>query len=221
MCVCKVLWKCLRYQNHITGDELFDILRKEESSYLVALMPALEIISSPVIFLQLWGLLSVWYNPGPWFLLLSYCFPVYLVYWCCFYVSTLVLLSNSLHASLVFYWRKLYIISVIFVSVNAGAVLKGTNVSGVYGCHSGNNSVNFEHLCYREVVSRGSSFMDIMAITYCEENAIPGWYYLIIIIYSFLMLTRAYPENLSLCSCDFWSAGAWKYFESFMWRSSW
>ncbi|KAF5206986.1 Uridylate kinase [Thalictrum thalictroides] len=58
--------------------------------------------------------------------------------------------------------------------VNADAVLKGTNVEGVYDCHSRNsNNVTFEHISFRELVSRGVTSMDMMAITFCEENGIP------------------------------------------------
>lgn len=60
-------------------------------------------------------------------------------------------------------------------SVNAEAVLKGTNFNGIYECHSGSNSVTVDHTCYREVVSRGITSVDVMALTYCEENGIPGW----------------------------------------------
>ncbi|KAG5557120.1 hypothetical protein RHGRI_007401 [Rhododendron griersonianum] len=45
--------------------------------------------------------------------------------------------------------------------INADAVLKGTNVSGIY-----------DHISFREVVSRGVTSMDVMAIQYCEENGI-------------------------------------------------
>ncbi|KAH7537014.1 hypothetical protein FEM48_Zijuj03G0047100 [Ziziphus jujuba var. spinosa] len=57
--------------------------------------------------------------------------------------------------------------------LNADVVLKGTNISGVYGCHSGNNSVTADHISYGEFVSRGITSMDSMAVTYCEENGIP------------------------------------------------
>lgn len=60
--------------------------------------------------------------------------------------------------------------------VNADAVLKGTNVNGIYDCHSANDNVVLDHLSFREVASRGISSMDMMAITYCEENGIPGWF---------------------------------------------
>ena len=60
------------------------------------------------------------------------------------------------------------------LSVNADALLKGTNVDGVYDCHAGNNNVILDHISFREVVSRGVTSMDMMSITYCEENGIPG-----------------------------------------------
>ncbi|XP_010243337.1 PREDICTED: uncharacterized protein LOC104587412 isoform X2 [Nelumbo nucifera] len=58
--------------------------------------------------------------------------------------------------------------------INAEAVLKGTHVDGVYDCHrSNNNNVAFEHISFRELTSRGITAMDLMAITFCEENGIP------------------------------------------------
>lgn len=58
--------------------------------------------------------------------------------------------------------------------VHAEAVLKGTNVDGVYDCHSRDNNVTFEHVSFRDLVSRGATSMDMMALTCCEENGIPG-----------------------------------------------
>ncbi|KAL6980257.1 hypothetical protein U1Q18_021900 [Sarracenia purpurea var. burkii] len=58
--------------------------------------------------------------------------------------------------------------------INADAVLKGTNVNGIYDCHSGNENVALDHVSFREVVSRGVPAMDMMGIQYCEENGIPG-----------------------------------------------
>lgn len=55
--------------------------------------------------------------------------------------------------------------------ISADAILKGTNVNGVYDCQ--NNNVTLDHVSYREVVSRGVTSMDMMAIQFCEENAIP------------------------------------------------
>ncbi|WRX22788.1 Aspartate/glutamate/uridylate kinase - like 7 [Theobroma cacao] len=60
--------------------------------------------------------------------------------------------------------------------IHAEAVLKGTNVDGVYDCHSQDNNATFEHISFRELVSRGATAMDMMALTFCEENGIPGWY---------------------------------------------
>ncbi|XP_077235893.1 aspartate/glutamate/uridylate kinase family protein [Tasmannia lanceolata] len=57
--------------------------------------------------------------------------------------------------------------------INADAVLKGTNAD-IYECHSRNsNGVAFEHISYREFVSRGFTAMDMTALTFCEENGIP------------------------------------------------
>lgn len=59
------------------------------------------------------------------------------------------------------------------VSVNADALVKGTNENGVYDCQSDNNDT-LDHLSFREAVSRGINSIDMMAMTYCEENGIPG-----------------------------------------------
>uniref|UniRef100_A0A5B7ATS9 UMP kinase n=1 Tax=Davidia involucrata TaxID=16924 RepID=A0A5B7ATS9_DAVIN len=57
--------------------------------------------------------------------------------------------------------------------IHADAVLKGTNVDGVYLCDSRNNNFTAEHISFRELASRGASPMDMMAVTFCEENGIP------------------------------------------------
>ncbi|GFP94433.1 uridylate kinase [Phtheirospermum japonicum] len=54
--------------------------------------------------------------------------------------------------------------------IHADAVLKGTNADGVYVY----NNIAPEHISFRELASRGaSSPMDMMALTFCEENGIP------------------------------------------------
>lgn len=60
--------------------------------------------------------------------------------------------------------------------VQAEAVLKGTNVDGVYDCNSQDNNFTFKHISFRELVSRGATTMDMAALTFCEENNIPGTY---------------------------------------------
>lgn len=71
------------------------------------------------------------------------------------------------------------IMSMYFHPVNADVVLKGTNVNGIYDCHSGNGNVALEHISFREAVSSNFTTMDTMALTYCEENGIPGWYFVL------------------------------------------
>lgn len=61
-----------------------------------------------------------------------------------------------------------------FCAVHADAVLKGTNVDGAYDCDSRNNNNAFEHISFRDLALRGASPMDMMAVTFCEENGIPG-----------------------------------------------
>ncbi|GAV63814.1 AA_kinase domain-containing protein/Myb_DNA-bind_4 domain-containing protein [Cephalotus follicularis] len=74
--------------------------------------------------------------------------------------------------------------------INAEAVLKGTNVDGVYDCHSRDNNVTFEHISFRELVSRGAASMDMMALTFCEENSIP------VVVFNLLE-----PGNISKALC--------------------
>lgn len=75
-----------------------------------------------------------------------------------------------------------------FFPVNADAVLKGTNVNGVFDCHPRNDSVTLDHISFREVVTRGITSMDMMALAYCEENGIPGWCFLTVFIQRNLLL---------------------------------
>ncbi|KAJ6845313.1 uncharacterized protein M6B38_289730 [Iris pallida] len=74
--------------------------------------------------------------------------------------------------------------------INAEAVLKGVNTDVVYECHSRNNSVDFEHISFRECASRGFTAMDMTAITFCEENNVP------VVLFNFLE-----PGNISRALC--------------------
>ncbi|XP_076947119.1 uncharacterized protein LOC143618953 [Bidens hawaiensis] len=56
--------------------------------------------------------------------------------------------------------------------LHADAVIKGTNLHGI--CEVDTiSSVAYEHISFRELASRGSSQIDMMAATFCEENSIP------------------------------------------------
>ncbi|KAG5237832.1 hypothetical protein OIU77_013234 [Salix suchowensis] len=74
--------------------------------------------------------------------------------------------------------------------INADALLKGTSVNGVYDCHAGNSNILLDHISFRDVVSRGATSMDMMAITYCEENGIP------VVVFNLLE-----PGNISRALC--------------------
>ncbi|XWS59558.1 hypothetical protein CRYUN_Cryun08bG0132500 [Craigia yunnanensis] len=74
--------------------------------------------------------------------------------------------------------------------IHAEAVLKGTNVDGFYDCHSQDNNATFEHISFRELVSRGATAMDMMALTFCEENGIP------VVVFNLLQ-----PGNISKALC--------------------
>ncbi|KAJ8763321.1 hypothetical protein K2173_001459 [Erythroxylum novogranatense] len=56
--------------------------------------------------------------------------------------------------------------------INADALLKGTNVNGIFDFHFGNSNIILDHISFRELASRGFTSMDMMTITYCEENGI-------------------------------------------------
>ncbi|GAB2272245.1 hypothetical protein Dimus_007065 [Dionaea muscipula] len=58
--------------------------------------------------------------------------------------------------------------------IQAVAILKGINVDVIGDCNAGNSNITIEHISFRELASRGSSYMDIMALTLCEENGMPG-----------------------------------------------
>ncbi|WCJ34391.1 aspartate/glutamate/uridylate kinase family protein [Euphorbia peplus] len=74
--------------------------------------------------------------------------------------------------------------------IHAEAVLKGTNVDGVYDCHSRDNNVTFEHISFRDLVSRGATSMDMTALTLCEANNIP------VVVFNLLE-----PGNISKALC--------------------
>lgn len=79
-----------------------------------------------------------------------------------------------------------------FSPVHADAVLKGTNIDGVYDCDSGNSNVLFEHISFRDLASRGASAMDMMAVTFCEENGIPGRY--ILLFFALVWVCFLFPQ---------------------------
>ncbi|PNT18288.1 hypothetical protein POPTR_010G233500v4 [Populus trichocarpa] len=74
--------------------------------------------------------------------------------------------------------------------INADALLKGTIVNGVYDSHAGSSNIILDHISFRDVVSRGATSMDMMAITYCEENGIP------VVVFNLLE-----PGNISRALC--------------------
>ncbi|KAF7820228.1 Uridylate kinase isoform A [Senna tora] len=74
--------------------------------------------------------------------------------------------------------------------LNADAVLKGTNVNGVYDCHTSSDNVTLDHISFREIASRGVTSMDMMALAYCEENGIP------VVVFNLLE-----PGNVSRALC--------------------
>ncbi|KAL8154278.1 hypothetical protein V2J09_012038 [Rumex salicifolius] len=74
--------------------------------------------------------------------------------------------------------------------IHANAVLKGTNVDGVYDCNSSDGNITFEHISFRELGSRGATSMDMMSLTFCEENNIP------VVVFNLLE-----PGNISRALC--------------------
>ncbi len=61
------------------------------------------------------------------------------------------------------------------VEIGAEAVLKGTNVDGVYDCdpRKNPNAAKFERIDYMEAITRGLRIMDLTAFTLCQENNLP------------------------------------------------
>ncbi|XP_076953314.1 uncharacterized protein LOC143627352 [Bidens hawaiensis] len=51
--------------------------------------------------------------------------------------------------------------------INANAVIKGTNVNGIY-----DNNVTLDKISFRDVASKQCTSFDLMAIQLCEENAV-------------------------------------------------
>ncbi|KAK4782775.1 hypothetical protein SAY86_007149 [Trapa natans] len=80
--------------------------------------------------------------------------------------------------------------STLVCAVHAEALVKGTNVDGVYDCNSQDNNVTFEHISFRELTARGATAMDMMAITFCEDNGIP------VVVFNLLN-----PGNISRALC--------------------
>ncbi|KAF2545400.1 hypothetical protein F2Q70_00023701 [Brassica cretica] len=66
------------------------------------------------------------------------------------------------------------------LDINAEAMVKGTNVEGVYDCHSQDSNATLEHITFHELASRGLTTMDTMALNFCEENSIP------VVVFNFL-----------------------------------
>ncbi|XP_031397117.1 uncharacterized protein LOC116208053 [Punica granatum] len=74
--------------------------------------------------------------------------------------------------------------------IHAEALVKGTNVDGVYDCNSQDSNVTFEHISFRELAARGATSMDMMALTFCEDNGIP------VVVFNLLN-----PGNISRALC--------------------
>lgn len=107
-------------------------------------------------------------------------------------------------------------------TVHADVVLKGTTVDSIYNCHSRNNNGSaFEHISFRELVSRGFTAMDMTALNICEENSIPGKSML---LYSLgLQNSLLYSRYQSccficICSCYFQLIRARQCFKGTLWR---
>lgn len=61
------------------------------------------------------------------------------------------------------------------LEIKAGAVLKATNVDGVYTSdpHKDPNAVKFDEINYMDAISRNLGIMDLTAFTLCMENNLP------------------------------------------------
>ncbi|XP_028780417.1 uncharacterized protein LOC114736718 [Neltuma alba] len=74
--------------------------------------------------------------------------------------------------------------------LSADVMLKGTNASGAYDCHTGSENVTLDHISFREVASRGITSIDMMTLACCEENGIP------VVVFNMLE-----PGNVSRALC--------------------
>mgnify|MGYP005844830383 FL=1 len=61
------------------------------------------------------------------------------------------------------------------MEIKADAVLKATNVDGVYSADPNKDAgaVKFEQVSYMDAISRNLGIMDLTAFTMCMENRIP------------------------------------------------
>ena len=61
------------------------------------------------------------------------------------------------------------------LEIGASAVLKATNVDGVYDCdpHKYPNATKFDRIEYMDAINRKLGVMDLTAFTLCRENSLP------------------------------------------------
>ncbi len=61
------------------------------------------------------------------------------------------------------------------LEIHADAVLKATNVDGVYSSdpHKDDTAVKFDELTFKEAIDKGLGVMDLTAFTLCMENDMP------------------------------------------------
>lgn len=61
------------------------------------------------------------------------------------------------------------------LEIGAQAVLKATNVDGVYDCdpHKFPGAIKFDRISYMDAINRGLGVMDLTAFTMCKENNVP------------------------------------------------
>ena len=61
------------------------------------------------------------------------------------------------------------------LEIRAGAVLKGTQVDGIYDCDPRKNAeaVRFDRLDYGEMLTRGLKVIDATAVSLCRDNGLP------------------------------------------------
>ena len=61
------------------------------------------------------------------------------------------------------------------IEINADAILKGTRVDGIYNVdpEKDKNTIKFETITFKDVISKGLKVMDMTAFTLSEENKLP------------------------------------------------
>ena len=83
------------------------------------------------------------------------------------------------------------------MTVNADVLMKGTHVHGIYDGDPKMNAeaIFYEHLSYQDALAKGSSIIDITAVTHCQEKGIPGEFDSGFVIYTMAFYSLGFHLN--------------------------